>query len=156
MIFSDTIFPWVSCRKCLAPSTGIRLWWGMRVRKSDSALFVMGSLNNINQTLRQDQCSREMQCVPISKHYERWFPPSLETIPCIFHVNTNRIVLEHWDQLRPSEYLRRDEGILPLESYLAVPALNNRDGNGAAYASMTSFCTLPEPKENSNNFLTGR
>ena len=110
MIFSDTIFPWVSWRKCFAPSTGIRLWCGMRVRKSDSALFVMGSLNNIKQMGSMLKRNAK-QCVPIAKHYERWFPPCLKTIPCIFHVDANRIVLEHWDQLRPSEYLRRDEGL---------------------------------------------
>ena len=39
--------------------------------------------------------------VAVTKHHQDRLPPGLEAVPCVLHVDSDGVILEHGDQLGP-------------------------------------------------------
>lgn len=51
--------------------------------------------------VEEDGLSTPCNGITVSKHDESWFPPGLEAVPCVLHVDSDGVILEHGDQLGP-------------------------------------------------------
>ena len=109
--FSASSSPWVSCRKCPAPSTTTCLAWGMRFRNSFSDPRVIGSLQK-----RVNIKRIELLCFYLSLNITR---------TGFFQVFRQFLADSKWAVTGSALNIGTSRG------HLAAPPLYRRDGNGA-------------------------